>query len=100
MSSTLLSSCSAKIPENAFAACEPGPARVLSIQFEQLNPRQLRATKIIYNYKQKTEQQIKEAVQLDIDNVLLYNPAYKFVNSESHFNKTGGIEMQLNFELK
>ena len=63
-------------------------------------PRKLQATKIIYNYKQKTEQQIKDAVQLEIDNVLLNNSAYKFVNSKSHFNNTGGIELQLNFELK
>lgn len=63
-------------------------------------PRKLQATKVIYNYKQKTEQQIKDAVQLEIDNVLLNNPACKFVNSKSHFNKTGGIDLQLNFELK
>jgi|ERR1051325_398841 hypothetical protein len=100
MSSTLISSCNTKIPDKAFGPCKPGPARVSSIKIEQLNPRQIRATKIIYNYKQKTEQQIKDAVQLDIDNVLLNNPAYKFLNSKSHFNNTGGIELQLNFELK
>jgi len=62
--------------------------------------RKLQTTKSIYNYKQKTEQQIKEVVQFAIDIVLANNPAYKFVNSKSYFNKTGGIEMQLNFELK
>lgn len=62
--------------------------------------RKLHSNKVIYNYKNKTEQQIKDSVQLEIDNVLLKNPAYKFVNSKSYFNKTGGIELQLNFELK
>jgi hypothetical protein len=62
--------------------------------------RKLRFTKVIYNYKYKTEQQIKDSVQLEIDSLLLKNPAYKFVDSKSHFNKTGGIELQLNFELK
>jgi hypothetical protein len=62
--------------------------------------RELHFTKVIYNYKGKTELQIKDSVQLDIDNYLANNPAYKFVNSKSHFNGTGGIEMQLNFELK
>jgi len=63
-------------------------------------PLKFKATKVIYNYKQKTEQQIKDVIQLEIDNILLKNPAYKFVNSNSHFNKTGGIELQLNFILK
>lgn len=62
--------------------------------------RKLQTTKVIYNYKQKTEQQIKDVVQLEIDNVIARHPAYKFVNSVSHFNKTDGIEIQLNFELK
>lgn len=60
----------------------------------------LQVTKVIYNYKAKTEKQIGDSVQLEIDNVLLKNTAYKFVNSKSYFNKTGGIELQLNFELK
>lgn len=63
-------------------------------------PPKFHATKVIYNYKAKTEKQIGDSVQLEIDNVLLKNPAYKFVNSKSYFNKTGGIELQLNFELK
>lgn len=62
--------------------------------------RKLHFTKVIYNYKDKTKQQILQAVQLEIDNTLLKHPAYKFVDSKSHFNKTGGIELQLNFELK
>jgi hypothetical protein len=62
--------------------------------------RKLRFTKVIYDYKGKTEQQIKDSVQLEIDSLLLKNPAYKFVDSISHFNNTGGIELQLNFELK
>lgn len=62
--------------------------------------RDLHFIKIIYNYKSKTEKQIGDSVQLEIDNILLKNAFYKFVNSKSHFNKTGGIELQLNFELK
>lgn len=62
--------------------------------------RKMHLTKGIYNYKEKTEQQIKDSVQLEIDNVLLKNPAYRFVDSKSHFNGTGGIDLQLNFELK
>lgn len=62
--------------------------------------RKLHFAKVIYNYKAKTEQQIKDSVQLEIDNVLLKNPAYRFVDSKSHFNKTGGIDLKLNFELK
>ncbi len=62
--------------------------------------RKLRFSKVIYNYKAKTDQQIKDSIQLEIDNLLLKHPAYKFIDSKSHFNKTGGIELQLNFELK
>lgn len=62
--------------------------------------RKLHFTKVIYNYKEKTEQQIKDSVQLEIDSLLRENPAYNFVDSKSHFNKTGGIDLQLNFELK
>lgn len=62
--------------------------------------RKLHFTKVIYNYKDKTGQQIKDAIQLEIDSLLLKNPNYKFVDSESHFNKTGGIELKLKFELK
>lgn len=71
-------------------------------EVEVINPltRKLNVTKVIYNYKNKTEQQIKDSVQLEIDTVLLKHPTYKFVDSKSHFNKTGGIELQLNFELK
>lgn len=95
-----ISGCNMQIPEKLYDACSPGPARVASIKVEQLNPRQLRATKVIYNYKSKTKKQIQESVQLEIDTIILHNPAYKFVNSKSHFNGTGGIELQLNFELK
>lgn len=56
-------------------------------------------TKVIHNYKNKTEQQIKDSVQLEIDTVLRKHTSYRFVNSKSHFNNTGGIELQLNFEL-
>lgn len=58
----------------------------------------LKVAKIIYNYKQKTDQQIKDAVQMEIDHTLRNNPGYRFVDSKSHFNKTDGIEMLLNFE--
>jgi len=60
--------------------------------------KQLRVSKVIYNYKQKTEQQIKDAVQLEIDNTLMNHPEYRFKDSKSHFNKTGGIDLVLNFE--
>lgn len=63
-------------------------------------PRNLNVTKVIYNYECKTDPQIKDLVQLEIDEVLRGNPLYRFINSKSHFNGTGGIEMQLNFELK
>ena len=63
-------------------------------------PPRFHITMVIYNYKGKTEKQIGDSVQLEIDNVLLKNPTYKFMNSKSYFNKTGGIELQLNFELK
>lgn len=75
-------------------------SQIESIQMEKYFPKKMHVSKVIYNYKQKTEKQIKDAIQLEIDIVLLNNPAYKFVNSKSHFNETGGIEMQLNFELK
>lgn len=62
--------------------------------------KQIHFTKVIHNYKNKTEEQIKDSVQLEIDTILLKHTAYRFVNSKSHFNKTGGIDLQLNFELK
>lgn len=65
-----------------------------------IRPRELKVAKVIYNYQQKTDQQIKDAIQLEIDNALMNNPAYKFKNSKSHYNKTGGIELILNFKLK
>lgn len=67
---------------------------------QAMPPRKLHVTKVIYNYECKTDPQIKDLVQLEIDTVLTHNPAYKFVNSKSHFNGTGGVELQLNFELK
>jgi hypothetical protein len=88
-----------KIPEK-LAPCTPGPARVADITIEQNNPREIRVTKVIYNYKAKTEKQIKDSIQLEIDTFLTEWPSYRFVNSKSHFNGMGGIEMQLNFELK
>lgn len=94
-----MSSCSAQ-KSGILAPCEPGPARVASLEMEQLSQRQMRVTKVIYNYKGKTEKQIRESIQLEIDSFLTHWPNYKFVNSKSHFNVTGGIELQLNFELK
>lgn len=93
-------SCNAKIPEKIIAPCEPGPARITNITIQQPNPRELQVTKVIYNYKGKTEKQIGDSIQLEIDTFLLDWPNYKFVNSKSHFNGTGGIDLQLNFELK
>jgi hypothetical protein len=71
-----------------------------STTIEQFNPRELKVTKMIYDYKAKTEKQMRDIIQLEIDNFLLDWAEYKFVNSKSHFNGMGGIEMQLNFELK
>lgn len=62
-------------------------------------PKTLKASKVIYNYQSKTDQQIKETVQLEIDNVIMQYPDYRFKDSQSHFNKTGGIDLLLNFEL-
>lgn len=95
-----MSSCTTIIPDQVFNACSIEPGKVAHITIEQHKSRELHVTKVIYNYKQKTEQQIRDAVQLEIDNTLANNPAYKFVNSKSHFNKFGGIELQLNFKLK
>jgi hypothetical protein len=94
-----MSGCNIKIPDYK-PDCSPGPGRVKSITIEQPSPKTLRATKVIYNYKAKTEKQIQDAVQLEIDSFLRKYIAYHFVNSKSHFNGTGGIELQLNFELK
>lgn len=94
-----ISGCNLLIPDKVYDACSPGPGRVASIPIEQLYPKQLMTTKIIYNFKGKTQKQIGDAVQLEIDRILNQNPEYKFVNSKSHFNNTGGIELQLNFEL-
>lgn len=68
--------------------------------YQVMMPRKLHVTKVIYNYECKTDPQIRDLVQLEIDEVLRQNPLYKFINSKSHFNGNGGIEMQLNFELK
>jgi hypothetical protein len=95
-----MSGCNLQIPEKKIDACSPGPARVGEITIEQNNPRELKVTKVIYNYKAKTEKQIKDSIQLEIDTFLTDWPDYKFVNSKSNFNGTGGIELQLNFELK
>lgn len=81
-------------------ACGPGPSRVSNITITQPSQRQLQVTKVIYNYKAKTEKQIKESTQLEIDTFLTDWRDYKFVNSKSHFNGMGGIEMTLYFELK
>jgi hypothetical protein len=88
-----------KIPD-MLPGCGPGPKRVSSITIQQPNPRDLQVTKVIYNYKGKTEKQIRDSIKLEIDTWLIHWPTYKFVNSKCHFNGMGGIEMQLNFELK
>lgn len=95
-----MSSCSTKIPDKGFAACEPGPRHIAGV--EVINPitKKLHTTKIVYNYKDKTKEQIKEIIQTEINTVLFRNKEYKYVDAKSHFNETGGIELQLNFELK
>lgn len=95
-----MSGCSTKITENVHTACSEVRGRVSDITIEQNNPRELKVTKVIYNYKAKTEKQIKDSIQLEIDTFLNDWPSYKFVNSKSHFNKTDGLEMVLFFELK
>lgn len=94
-----MSGCNAKIPDYV-PACEPGPARTSDMTIEQNSPRELKVTKVIYNYKAKTEKQIKDSIQLEIDTFLTDWPSYEFVNSKSHFNKTDGLEMVLFFVLK
>lgn len=94
-----MNGCNMKIPEK-LAPCTPGPAKVFDITIEKNNPGELQVTKVIYNYKGKTEKQIRDSIQLEIDTFLIDWPEYKFVNSKSHFNGVGGIELQLNFELK
>jgi hypothetical protein len=95
-----MNGCSLKIPEKDYAACSPGPARESDTTIEQNNPRELKVTKVIYNYKAKTEKQIQDSIQLEIDTFLKDWPSCKFVNSKNHFNETGGLEMVLYFELK
>lgn len=95
-----MSGCNLQIPDKPFDACAPGPARVSNITIQQPSPRQLKVTKIIYNYKGKTKKQIGDSIQLEIDTFLTHRPGYRFVNSSSNFNGAGGIELQLNFELK
>lgn len=95
-----MSSCNTIIPDQVLNACSIEQGRIADITIEQHKPRELGVTKVIYNYKQKTEQQIRDAVQLEIDTFLTKWPAYKFKNSKRHFNGTGGIELQLNFILK
>lgn len=75
-------------------------SNIAEVQVINSLPPKFHVTKVVNNYKEKTEQQIKDIIQLEIDTVLLKNAGYEFVNSKSHFNGTGGIELQLNFELK
>lgn len=95
-----MSGCNSKISDKTFDDCFEVRGRVDEIIIEQNNPRELKVTKVIYNYKAKTEKQIKESIQLEIDTFLNDWPSYKFVNSKSHFNKTDGLEMVLFFKLK
>jgi hypothetical protein len=89
-----------KIQDKSNNACQFLLPKVDSMTIEQNNPRELKVTKVIYNYKAKTEKQIKESIQLEIDAFLKDWPSYKFVNSKSYFNKTDGLEMVLFFVLK
>lgn len=93
-------SCNSKIPEKQIDTCHLSPGKVSDITIKQNNPRELKVTKVIYNYKAKTEKQIKESIQLEIDTFLTNWPSYRFVNSKNHFNKTDGLEMVLFFKLK
>jgi hypothetical protein len=91
-------SCDVTPINSKISDCSVEAPRVKSIQFRKGKDDTLQVAKVIYNYKQKTDQQIKDAVQLEIDNTIRNHPDYRFKDSKSHFNKTGGIEMVLNFE--
>ncbi len=95
-----ISGCNLQIPDKTHDACPSFLPKIDSLTIEQNNPRELKVTKVIYNYKAKTEKQIKESIQLEIDTFLNDWPSYRFVNSKSHFNKTDGLEMVLFFKLK
>lgn len=93
-----MSGCDTQIPDYK-PDCAPGLSNTTGVKVGYPLARKIHFTKVIHNYKSKTEQQIKDSVQLEIDTVLLKYKEYKFVDSKSHFNGTGGIELQLNFEL-
>ena len=95
-----MSGCDTKIPEKVYGGCSAGTSNMAGIKATYPLARKINFTKVIHDYKNKTEQQIKDSVQLEIDTILLKYKEYKFVDSKSHFNGTGGIELQLNFELK
>lgn len=88
------------MPEIVIDPCSINPGKISNITIQQNNPIELKVNKVIYNYQAKTEKQMRDIIQLEIDNFLIDWPDYKFVNSKSHFNGTGGIELQLNFVLK
>lgn len=90
--------CKTIIPGKVNMNCEVVSGKLKSIQLKPDLMGKIKVVKIIYNYKQKSDQQIKDAVQMEIDHTLKNHPGYRFVDSKSHFNKTGGIEMVLNFE--
>lgn len=94
-----MSGCNIKIPDYKHS-CSEVPSNIVGV--EVINPitKKLRTTKVIYNYKDKTKEQIKEIVQTEINTVLFRNQDYKYVDAKSHFNGTDGIDLQLNFELK
>jgi hypothetical protein len=93
-------SCDVKMPGKYKIGCSVETSQIKTIQFGKRIGDTLKVSKIIYNYKQKTEQQIKDAIQLEIDNSIRNHPGYQFKDSKSHFNNTGGIDLVLNFELK
>lgn len=90
--------CSTKMPEKLSLNCNAPTGIAKRIAVGKPIGSKLQVAKIIYNYKQKTDQQIKDAVQMEIGHTLNNHPGYRFVDSKSHFNKTGGIDMVLNFE--
>jgi hypothetical protein len=94
-----MSGCNMKMPDIVNVR-GPGSPKMSNITIAQPSQKELQVTKVIYNCKGKTEKQIKDSIQLEIDTFLIHWPDYKFVNSNSHFNGMGGIEMTLYFELK
>jgi hypothetical protein len=49
------------------SSCTISESNITGIQLEKYFPEKATETKVIYNYKDKTEQQIKDAAQLNFE---------------------------------